>query len=156
MYFRNPLKPRWRFVLGFIIALSTPWLLDNVEELHDVDQLVLGSDAAKLQQGDKVGLGGVLAGPGVMSLPGELVRGTGPELVSGVLSLQPGGPLVALPMRLEERPVRLGDSCVEGRPGQSLMPAAGPALALPHSELRVGHHDVIVHGLRKVSQLGPA
>ena len=26
MYFCNPLKPRWRFVLGFIIALSTPWL----------------------------------------------------------------------------------------------------------------------------------
>ena len=54
------------------------WLLTQVEELHHVDELVLGADAAPFEHDEQIILRGVLVGPGIVTLSAQLLGSTGP------------------------------------------------------------------------------
>ena len=78
MYFRNPLKPRWRFVLGFIIALSTPcfctrnsfFLLLILLEANKADKMPLLSSGTMLLWLEE---GSVVSAPAPSSLRREFL-----------------------------------------------------------------------------------
>ena len=117
--------PCYKFLDGFI------WFLFQSEELTDIHQLVLGLDAAELEQRQQVLLAGLLVSPGVVALPGQLVGDAVPQLVGDVLAGDAGGPLVALPPGDKELPVGLRDPGVEGGALQLLLLGrAGPPLHL--------------------------